>query len=67
MREHGDARRDHYDETRLKFVRATPEPNATNNKRKKISIEFDDEYIKAWQGIGKVIICLLNGAPEKWE
>ncbi len=44
-----------YDETPPKFVRATPEPNATNNKRKKISIEFD-EYIKLDKPSEKVII-----------
>lgn len=44
-----------YDETPPKFVRATPEPNATNNKRKKISIEFD-EFIKIENAAEKVII-----------
>lgn len=44
-----------YDETPPKFVRATPEPNATNNKRKKIAIEFD-EYIKIENAAEKVII-----------
>ena len=29
-----------YDEDPPKFIRAIPEPNATNNTRKKISIEF---------------------------
>lgn len=44
-----------YDETPPKFVRATPEPNATNNQRKKISIEFD-EFIKLDKPSEKVII-----------
>lgn len=53
-----------YDETPPKFVRATPEPNATNNKRKKISIEFD-EYIKLDKVSEKVIISPpQNEAPE---
>ena len=52
-----------YDETPPKFVRATPEPNATNNKRKKISIEFD-EYIKLDKASEKVIISPpQNEAP----
>ena len=53
-----------YDETPPKFVRATPEPNATNNKRKKISIEFD-EFIKLDKASEKVIISPpQNEAPE---
>ena len=53
-----------YDETPPKFVRATPEPNATNNKRKKISIEFD-EYIKLDNASEKVIISPpQKEAPE---
>ena len=44
-----------YDETPPKFVRATPEPNATNNKRKKVAIEFD-EFIKIENAAEKVII-----------
>ena len=53
-----------YDETPPKFVRATPEPNATNNKRKNISIEFD-EYIKLDKASEKVIISPpQNEAPE---
>lgn len=44
-----------YDETPPKFVRSNPVPNATNNKRKKISIEFD-EYIKLDNASEKVII-----------
>ena len=44
-----------YDETPPKFVRATPEPNAINNKRKKVSIEFD-EFIKLEKASEKVII-----------
>lgn len=53
-----------YDETPPKFVRATPEPNATNNKRKKISIEFD-EYIKLDKPSEKVIISPpQKEAPE---
>ena len=44
-----------YDETPPKFVRATPEPNAINNKRKKVSIEFD-EFIKIENAAEKVII-----------
>ena len=53
-----------YDETPPKFVRATPEPNATNNKRSKISIEFD-EYIKLDKPSEKVIISPpQKEAPE---
>ena len=53
-----------YDETPPKFVRATPEPNATNNKRKKIAIEFD-EYIKLDKPSEKVIISPpQKEAPE---
>lgn len=44
-----------YDETPPKFVRSTPEPNATNNKRKKIALEFD-EFIKLEKASEKVII-----------
>lgn len=44
-----------YDETPPKFVRATPEPNATGNTRKKVSIEFD-EFIKIENAAEKVII-----------
>ena len=44
-----------YDETPPKFVRATREPNATGNTRKKISIEFD-EFIKIENAAEKVII-----------
>ena len=44
-----------YDEMPPKFVRATPEPNATNNIRKKISIEFD-EFIQLERASEKVII-----------
>lgn len=53
-----------YDETPPKFVRANPEPNTTNNKRKKISIEFD-EYIKLDNASEKVIISPpQKEAPE---
>lgn len=53
-----------YDETPPKFVRATPEPNATNNQRKKISIEFD-EFIKLDKSSEKVIISPpQKEAPE---
>ena len=53
-----------YDETPPKFVRANPKPNATNNTRKKISIEFD-EYIKLDKPSEKVIISPpQNEAPE---
>ena len=53
-----------YDETPPKFVRANPKPNATNNTRKKISIEFD-EYIKLDKPSEKVIIPPpQNEAPE---
>lgn len=53
-----------YDETPPKFVRATPEPNATNNQRKKISIEFD-EFIKLDKPSEKVIISPpQKEAPE---
>lgn len=44
-----------YDEDPPKFIRAIPEPNATNNTRKKISIEFD-EFIKLENASEKVII-----------
>ena len=44
-----------YDETPPRFIRSTPEPNATNNTKKKISIEFD-EYIKLEKASEKVII-----------
>ena len=44
-----------YDETPPKFVRSTPEPNAINNKRKKVSLEFD-EFIKIENAAEKVII-----------
>lgn len=44
-----------YDETPPKFVRATPEPNATNSKRKKVVLEFD-EFIKIENAAEKVII-----------
>ena len=44
-----------YDETPPKFVRATPEPNTLNNKRKKVTIEFD-EFIKLEKASEKVII-----------
>lgn len=44
-----------YDEMPPRFVRATPEPNATNNERKKISIEFD-EFIQLERASEKVII-----------
>lgn len=53
-----------YDETPPKFVRSTPEPNATNNQRKKISIEFD-EFIKIENAAEKVIISPPQSeAPE---
>lgn len=53
-----------YDETPPKFVRANPEPNAINNKRKKISIEFD-EFIKLDKASEKVIVSPpQNEAPE---
>lgn len=44
-----------YDETPPKFVRATPEPNAVNNRRKKIALEFD-EFIQLEKASEKVII-----------
>lgn len=44
-----------YDETPPKFVRATPEPNATGNTRKKISIEFD-EFVTLENAAENVII-----------
>ena len=44
-----------YDETPPKFIRSNPEPNATNSKRKKISLEFD-EFIKLENASEKVII-----------
>lgn len=53
-----------YDETPPKFVRSTPEPNAINNQRKKISIEFD-EFIKIENAAEKVIISPPQSeAPE---
>lgn len=53
-----------YDETPPKFIRATPDPNATNNKRKKVSIEFD-EFIKLDKASEKVIVSPpQNEAPE---
>lgn len=44
-----------YDEDPPKFIRSTPVPNATNNAKKKISIEFD-EFIKLEKASEKVII-----------
>ena len=44
-----------YDEDPPKFIQANPAPNATNNKKKKISIEFD-EFIKIENAAEKVII-----------
>ena len=44
-----------YDETPPKFVRSTPALNSTNNKSKKIAIEFD-EFIKLEKASEKVII-----------
>ena len=44
-----------YDETPPKFVRATPSPNSTNNKSKKVTIEFD-EFIKLEKASEKVIV-----------
>lgn len=44
-----------YDEDPPRFIRATPEPNATNNQRKKVAIEFD-EIIKLENAAEKVII-----------
>ncbi len=44
-----------YDEDPPKFVRSTPEPNAINNTRKNISIEFD-EFINLQNASEKVII-----------
>lgn len=53
-----------YDETPPKFVRANPEPNTVNNKRKKISIEFD-EFIKLDKASEKVIVSPpQNESPE---
>ena len=53
-----------YDETPPKFVRSTPEPNATNSKRKKIALEFD-EFIKIENAAEKVIISPPQAeAPE---
>lgn len=53
-----------YDETPPKFVRANPEPNAINSKRKKISIEFD-EFIKLDKASEKVIVSPpQNETPE---
>ena len=44
-----------YDEEPPKFVRATPVPNAVNNTRKNVSIEFD-EYVNLENASEKVII-----------
>ena len=44
-----------YDETPPRFVRAEPSPQATNVRRKKVSIEFD-EFIKLENPSEKVII-----------
>ena len=44
-----------YDEPPTKFLRSNPAPNAVNNTRKKITIEFD-EYIKLDKASEKVII-----------
>lgn len=44
-----------YDETPPRFIQSNPEPYATNNKRSKINIEFD-EYIKLENVNEKVII-----------
>ena len=44
-----------YDETPPRFVRATPGLNSTNNKHKKIHIEFD-EFIKLEKAAEKVIV-----------
>lgn len=53
-----------YDEIPPKFVRANPEPNAINSKRKKISIEFD-EFIKLDKASEKVIVSPpQNETPE---
>lgn len=53
-----------YDEEPPKFVRSSPEPNAINNQKKKISIEFD-EYIKLEKASEKVIISPpQKEAPE---
>lgn len=53
-----------YDETPPKFVRANPEPNAINNKRKKISIEFD-EFIKLDKASEKVIVSPPQNEPPE--
>ncbi len=44
-----------YDETPPKFVRANPGINSTNNKHKKVTIEFD-EFIKLEKASEKVVI-----------
>ncbi len=44
-----------YDEEPPKFVRSNPMPNATNNTRKEVSIEFD-EFINLENASEKVII-----------
>ena len=44
-----------YDETPPKFVRANPSPKSTNNKSKKVTIEFD-EFIKLEKASEKVIV-----------
>lgn len=44
-----------YDEEPPKFVRSSPKPYATNNKDKKIAIEFD-EFIKLEKTSEKVVV-----------
>lgn len=48
-----------YDEEPPKFVRSSPKPYATNNKDKKIAIEFD-EFIKLEKTSEKWWCLLLN-------
>ncbi len=44
-----------YDEEPPKFIRSSPKPYATNNKNKKIAIEFD-EFIKLEKTSEKVVV-----------
>ena len=44
-----------YDEEPPKFVRSSPKPYATNNKDKKIAIEFDGENIRKSGGVSSSI------------
>ena len=53
-----------YDEEPPKFVRSSPKPYATNNKDKKIAIEFD-EFIKLEKANEKVVADRGRVAVER--